>query len=600
MINWEAHDIRIENSAQKQFQHYFNDIKAILEEQNLSFKVNDILLDLEDHIVDYLRNNNIEFVSFKVALEIINELGSPEEYTDYSNMPDLVEEINKKDDYKRGNLNLHVQKKSPNDFFNEPILCHNCNTKNELSSSYCIQCGVLLKKKSDVNSVGSRNPFSYVFHLNPEYFFSLLTFFFLGISILLNFLFSTDHYNYNFFMTIIIVNEVIIVPIIFLYRISKINFTRKELSLFLSTYLLKIFSILTLFLIVRLSNFILSSWDYALIGIVIYISFPILFTKLVYFSKYSFRFNFNRALNRFSKVGYLISTLILMTLTLNVYIHPGDIGGIASFYLFSFVFILYVCFDFLILEVIFREKDIIQNNNSKLGIGREINSEKQFPNEIQKISIRLLFLTNPVYLYSWLSLIILAVYLFAAQFNYDYQMYILDIFIINELISIPIFFVYELLNKNATKFDFFAFFYSYVGKYGSFLLMIIIINGLPNIFGIGYSLVDLIGSLILISVPIIFTWVIFYSTQAKKLQNVLHTKPSRSNIVMYFLAEGGIYVSMSVLLLGNFNPIPSNLAIISASFLILLTYLIYDLYSITNFTNNQKMGVYVKENEINF
>lgn len=396
MINWEYYTIKIDRSARLQFDHYFADIKLILDSQNLSLKEHEIFKDLEDHIIDYIKNKNITTISFKEAMEIITELGPPEEFTDFSNLPGLVDEINRGKTRRLTSNNAFVDNQ-----FNEPILCDNCNAKNEKNSVYCIQCGVPLKKKPVITSNRVRNPFSYVLHTNPEYFFSILTYFMLELFALMNILLSQQPYSdsgpyigvVTFVVIALITNEFIVVPGIFLYRILKSNFTRKELGLFLTTYLLKISTIITLLAIGPIFGSFTSMWSGVIFITVIIISYPIILTKLLFFTDYSLSVNFNRPVNSVSKIGYIISAIILMFSAFVVYLSPDNLGIETIFILFFFVFGLFASLDFLLSFLLFKGKIIIKDENSNIGGG--ISYGKDIPKKISvlsdKIQIGLLF-----------------------------------------------------------------------------------------------------------------------------------------------------------------------------------------------------------------
>ena len=367
MINWEYYNIKIDNTARLQFEHYFNDIKLILDKQNLVFKEHEIVTDLEDHIIDYIRNKDIATVSFKEAMEILAELGSPEEYADFSNLPNLIDEVNKSKQKKP----IPLSNASANLELGNPILCRNCNTKNEENSAFCIQCGAPLKKNPEGTSGNLKNPFSYVFRTNPEYFFGILTYFLLEFLLLLGaFLFEQQYFDITNFLTgAVIANEFILVPGIFLYRLVKIGFTRKELAQFLSTYLLKIFTIITLVFIPLVLGSNINTWIIIILLSVILLSYPIVLTKLVFFTNYSVPINFNRVLNEKSKVGYIVSTIILIFSAFIIYYHPDDLVIAVSFVFIFFIFVSYVCIDFVISFLLSNEKIMKTGDSSKITYG---------------------------------------------------------------------------------------------------------------------------------------------------------------------------------------------------------------------------------------
>lgn len=277
-----------------------------------------------------------------------------------------------------------------------------------------------------------------------------------------------------------------------------------------------------------------------------------------------------------------------MLFAISIYIHPNDIGAIASFYLLFFIFTLYVCFDFLILEFLFKEKIINSSNYSNLSYGRELKSEINLSNRIGKKSIQHIFLSNPAYFFSLVSLFLLAIFFILIQSNYYYAINIIDIFIINELVSIPILFIYELLNEKSTRFDFLAFFLSYIAKYIFFILLVLFIVGSVSIFGLSYSLADLIGAFFLLILPFFITMLIYFSNYGLRLENILNIKPNRNNKLVYCLVEGTIIFSMFFILLFYSNSPFSIIIIISSSIIIMGTLVVHDFYTMNNFPKNQK------------
>lgn len=305
MINWYQLEISIDNQAKKQLDHYFEDLENILESQNLSDKKNEIFHDLENHIIDYLTNNQIKTVTFTNVLEIISALGPPDEYTDFSNMPSLIDEIERKKDpvvkkYKSGSTNY--------------ILCQNCNFKNEENSIYCINCGVNLQKPIQKNKE-LINPLKFVFHLNPEYLLSLLSFYliFLG-AIGLTFFYGALGTRSDFFLLLAVINEFIFVPFLFILRMARIEYSRYELSAFLSTYLLKIVAFFAFVELPNLIPLLNNPWFLLIVLSVVLLLFPVLLTKIVFFSFDLSKLPniFKRRVNMGSRVGYALSSIFLV------------------------------------------------------------------------------------------------------------------------------------------------------------------------------------------------------------------------------------------------------------------------------------------------
>ena len=144
------------------------------------------------------------------------------------------------------------------------------------------------------------------------------------------------------------------------------------------------------------------------------------------------------------------------------------------------------------------------------------------------------------------------------------------------------------MNKNSTRFGFLAFFCSYIAKYFGYMILMVCDIELPLIFGISYSLSDFICSFILIVYTAIMMKVIFFSNYTTKFQNLLNSRPDRNNMVTYCIVEGGIWVSMSFLLLITPNSASSLFIITLFSLIILVTYIVQEFNTI-NVTNNRKI-----------
>ena len=171
MINWEHYDIKIDKQAQMQLNHYFDDLAKILDNQNLSYKKNEVFQDLENHIIDYITTKHLQMITFSDSLKIINELGPPIEYADFSTIPSLVAEINSK------KIVSSVQSHSHNEY---RFLCPHCNAKNEQNSSFCVNCGQKVYQKISLQNI-QKNSIRQLFLTNPVYFFSWLSLFILSV-----------------------------------------------------------------------------------------------------------------------------------------------------------------------------------------------------------------------------------------------------------------------------------------------------------------------------------------------------------------------------------------------------------------------------------
>ena len=482
MINWNNIHIAIDKQAKIQLDRYFEALQKILVEQHLS--ESDIFNDLENHIIDYVTINRLKSVTFQDALSIIGELGPPDEYKDFSTLPSISDEINKKE---KGRVNQSF-------VTSNKVKCSNCGCLNESDSVYCIQCGSLIKNENKIQK--RNNPITYVFNKNPEYFFGILSFFLLELFIL-NIEFETA-------LSLLILNEFILIPGIFLYRIIKTEFTRSELYSFLLTYLLKIVTIITLIVLypdsMIYSNLILS--------VFIFMIYPIILTKLLFFTKYSGLFNFDNKLNYISKLGYVLITISLVG---SIFIFGVLTFNIVFFFLF-FVLVLYVLFDFTVLSK------------------NDIQTKKAFSQS---------FLPYPAYFFSIFSIILFACFFIGITINFSHLDYIIEFFIINEIVIIPIFFVYELLIKDSNKFNFFCFFFSCIIKFTSLLLIILILNF--NLLGM---VSDTVNNIILLMIPIVLTKMLFLSNYTIKLQKQFDLKSTRSDLIKYCIVEGGILISI--------------------------------------------------------
>ena len=71
MINWDQLGIKIDPQASIQIEHYFNDLENILNNQNLLYKKNEVFKELENHIIDIIRDKQILKISYAESLQIL-------------------------------------------------------------------------------------------------------------------------------------------------------------------------------------------------------------------------------------------------------------------------------------------------------------------------------------------------------------------------------------------------------------------------------------------------------------------------------------------------------------------------------------------------
>ena len=539
MINWNNLHISIDKQAKIQLERYFQDLQKILEDQQLKEKKFDIFSDLENHIIDYVTNNKLESITFQDALNIIGELGPPDEYKKFSTIPDIAEEINTK-------KSVPINQDS---IMSNGIKCTNCGCVNEYDSAYCIQCGSVIKYESNYKSQNRQNPILYVFNKNPEYLFGILSFFLLE-ALMINF--NVENTLFNIITILVPANEFILVPGIFLYRIIKTEFPRSELYSFLSTYLLKLFTMISLILFfpnsMVYSNLILAS--------VVFIIYPIALTKLLFFSHFTSPLNFNNKLNHTSKLGYGIFTVLLVA---SIFIFGLDTLSIIFFILF-FIFVLFVIFDFTVL--------------SKYDI-------------LSKKAYSLSFLPYPAFFYSIFSLILLACFFISLVVNFYYSYYLLDFFLFNEFVLIPIFFIYEIATKDSTKFTFLSFFFSYLVKFSLLLLVVFFSTFHINVLNIASVDANLAIITFLILVPIGFSKILFFSNSTITLRKISDVKPSKIELVKYCLVEGGIVLSL-LLIQENSNSQLLNIIFLFFLLVILTIYFIQDFHIDDNFSFSKK------------
>ena len=570
MINWNDLHITIDNQAKIQIDRYFQDLQKILEDQNLFDKKEEVFHDLENHIIDHVTNHNLKTITFQDALNIIGELGPPDEYKDFSTMPGILDVINKK---------TNTLKVIPN-FDNEFVLCDNCNTKNEKSSIFCIICG---KKLTAKNKYVNEFPIKYLFKNRTTYFFNSITITLLALLSLFENLFPYDPNTimYTFIIPalqfLISLNEILIIPLIFIYNSKHLGKSASVIIDYVLGVLTKVSCILIpifLLIILRIIGF---SQNYfllfALIMAIMSISLFILFTRFLFFSSFSeyiYRIDFVLISKAFYFLNLIFVILIALTEYQAMYLSGGD-------FVYTLTFLTILGIESLFLIVQNKGKPYSADALEVKGLQKESSqklSEKEFnSNKITLKSIKEIFLSNLAYFYSLLSFFILSVYFLVVQsFQiFSFASFILEIFMINELVAIPIFFIYQLLNKNSTRFEFLAFFYSYLAKYVSLLLLMICTVGLIVFFGISYSLSELICSFLLILLPVVFTNELFYSKYTINLQKVLNNKPKRNNILTYCLVYLGVLISMACLLFVVNTSIPWTVILILFSIILLIS-----------------------------
>lgn len=160
MTNWNNLHIDIDKQAKTKFDRYFQDLQKVLEEQNLSERKEEIFHDLENHIIDFMTTNDLKSINLQDALNIITELGLPEDYKDFSTMPGIINEINNKEKGK-GNKNSPESKE---------IKCSNCGFMNAAESLYCLQCGSAIGDKLPNHKLKD------VFFSDPNYIIGAIIF----------------------------------------------------------------------------------------------------------------------------------------------------------------------------------------------------------------------------------------------------------------------------------------------------------------------------------------------------------------------------------------------------------------------------------------
>ena len=333
MINWEKYNITIDEKARIQFERYFNDIAQVLNQQQLSYKINEVFDELESFIVDYITTNRIISVSFKDSSQIIKIMGSPEEYKEFSNLPALIDEIQAKSEK------------------NNKILCPNCNSKNDPDAQFCDNCGSNLKSNSSDMRRYKRTAIVYILRTNPAYFFFLLTFYLQALIFILgpfssygSSSSSSTHITTTSYTLISSLSDYLIyfsyilsllIILSMIYDISKKN--SSKYNLVANTFILG-YGVINYLMILSFPLIISSS----LIIILYNLIFPIIITKLLFFSSYSESSYFYSAL----KIGVLEKVFLNSLLIINITTLYFVSWFLRSNYLYNFLisFLVFILF----------------------------------------------------------------------------------------------------------------------------------------------------------------------------------------------------------------------------------------------------------------
>lgn len=281
MINWNNIGVTIDNHALHQINNYFKDLEQILKKQSLSYKKKKVFDELENHIIDYISNNKIKTIDYATSQQLLNELGPPEEYSNYSTIPSLIEQANKKKIIK---TSKEEQSTHLHDEINNLVLCSYCNTKNEISSNFCIYCG------NDISNIESKQTYSifsaiyYLVHKKKFYLFNMVTIYLISGILILSLLPISSLIGFIF---LIFINELIVIPLSYIYsdRINK-GIVQEPIYLFLSHLIKAGVIILPLLIVISLLSSLFN--QFAVILYIISLLFlSILFTKIIFFSSKS-------------------------------------------------------------------------------------------------------------------------------------------------------------------------------------------------------------------------------------------------------------------------------------------------------------------------
>ena len=333
MINWNKLQVEIDDQARLQLDHYFRDLEMILDDQKLSYKKDEVFQELENYIIDYIRNQEIIVINFNTALKIIAELGPPDEYTDYSNLSSLLEKIEQKTP-----STLVINPKDTGNL----LLCEYCNSKNEPDSIYCIDCGRKMRNDLKNDSKNYSNPIFYLFRTNIAYFLSMTTILVIGISIFWAPLNIADNTLYNILILFLVINEVLVVPGLFIVKFIKKNSIRYDIIVFLTSYITKFSFLVFLYLIgTFFSND--SFWSISILSLIISIVLIISTTKLLFYSTLTEKVgrSLNVQLNFIGRAIYPLEIIIILLMYVTT-MFRSDLTESQANYTLTLIFVIFI------------------------------------------------------------------------------------------------------------------------------------------------------------------------------------------------------------------------------------------------------------------
>ena len=287
MINWNKLQIKIDAQAEQHLNAYFKELEKILDDQNLTYKKKEVFNDLENHIIDYItENKNLKEITVDQALDIITELGSPDEFADYSNIPSLVDEINSKDQIK-GKQNYQT----PNKY----ILCENCNEKIEINSVFCINCGVKINNSLETEiKYYQGSGLEYILKNHPVFFLNMMILYIFAFSGIFGPYSQFGEFNYilSFLKEAWIITEILFIPMIAIYQIQKQSNNYFSIFVMLLSIIVKFVIVLSPIIILVITDIVfhLTSpiGQFTIpASILFYIVAPIFIVKLLFFSSFS-------------------------------------------------------------------------------------------------------------------------------------------------------------------------------------------------------------------------------------------------------------------------------------------------------------------------
>ena len=343
MINWNKIQVEFNDQAKVQLNRYFQDLEKIMDDQQLSYRKNEVFQELENHIIDIIRDKRIVKITYAESLQILTELGPPDEYSDFSNLPGIINSIQHQ---KNSNPNKPIQENA-----DEITLCYNCNTKNDSSSLFCVNCGQNLHQEQSLYIRRNKDSIKQLFMLNPAYFYSLST-----ILLFLLMLFLAPLNNFQIITGLINIlkfNELIVIPLFFIYEVLYLSSTKFEFSTFFYSYLVKYLALALLiftFSLLNYTNATSFNLGIIIIGFIILCFFPIIATWVIFYSYYSMRLQqlLQNSPSQRDKLRYCLAELgifVSMYATLFVYNTSGAIDGIV-FGLSFLLLVLYLIFDY--------------------------------------------------------------------------------------------------------------------------------------------------------------------------------------------------------------------------------------------------------------